>query len=92
MTNTTVGQRIRQHRKRLGLTQAELHKRMGSNTAGRSFLSKIEFDDRNVTASELVSLARIFSITTDELLGIKESKPANVQVFDTLQWSAPKSL
>lgn len=62
----TLGKRIAQHRKRLGLTQDALAERLGITAQA---ISKWENDQSCPDISMLPRLAEIFGITTDELLG-----------------------
>lgn len=63
----TLGKRIVQHRKELGLTQDQLAERLGVTAQA---VSKWENDLSCPDISMLPKLAEIFGITTDELLGI----------------------
>ena len=65
----TLGKRIAQHRKRLGLTQDALAEKLGITAQA---VSKWENDQSCPDITMLPRLAEIFGITTDELLG-KES-------------------
>ena len=62
----TLGKRIAQHRKRLGLTQDALAEKLGITAQA---VSKWENDLSCPDISMLPKLAEIFGITTDELLG-----------------------
>lgn len=74
MSMTTMGGRIKHHRKRLGMTQEQLAERMGVSAQA---VSKWENDLSCPDISILPLLAEVFGITTDELLG-KEAKTAEV--------------
>lgn len=63
----TLGKRIVQHRKRLGMTQDKLAERLGVTAQA---VSKWENDQACPDITTLPKLAEIFGITTDELLGI----------------------
>ena len=63
----TLGKRIVQHRKRLGMTQDRLAERLGVTAQA---VSKWENDQACPDITMLPKLAEIFGITTDELLGI----------------------
>ncbi len=62
----SLGKRIMQHRKALGLTQDQLAEKLGVTAQA---VSKWENDQSCPDISMLPKLAGIFSITTDELLG-----------------------
>ncbi len=63
----TLGKRIIENRKRLGLTQDKLAERLGVTAQA---VSKWENDQSCPDITTLPKLAEIFGITTDELLGI----------------------
>ena len=69
MSEMTLGKRIMQHRKRLGLTQEQLAERVGVSAQA---VSKWENDLSCPDISLLPVLAEIFGITVDELLGKEE--------------------
>ena len=73
MSEMTLGKRIMQHRKRLGLTQEQLAERVGVSAQA---VSKWENDLSCPDISLLPVLAEIFGVTVDELLGKEE--PAKV--------------
>lgn len=62
----TLGKRIVQHRKRLGLTQDQLAEKLGVTAQA---VSKWENDQSCPDISMVPKLAEIFGITTDALLG-----------------------
>lgn len=66
MTQKTLGERIKENRKRLGLTQDELARRMGVSAQA---VSKWENNLSCPDISILPELAEIFEISLDELLG-----------------------
>ncbi|MHB8836621.1 MAG: type II toxin-antitoxin system antitoxin SocA domain-containing protein [Candidatus Methylomirabilia bacterium] len=68
-----LGRRIKDFREQTGLSQEQLAVRVG---VLRSTLSQMENGDRKVTAEDLLRLARVFNIATDELLDVK--KPLRV--------------
>lgn len=76
----TLGKRIVQNRKRMGLTQDQLAERLGVTAQA---VSKWENDQSCPDITTLPKLAAIFGITTDELLG-HEPPPAvhEVEVVD----------
>ena len=66
MNNKTIGDRIKFHRKRLGMTQEQLAERMGVSAQA---VSKWENNLSCPDISVLPELAEIFDISVDELLG-----------------------
>ena len=69
MNYQTLGERIKYHRKRLGLTQEQLAERMGVSAQA---VSKWENNISCPDISILPELADLFGITVDELLGKEE--------------------
>lgn len=65
----TIGKRIAQNRKRLGLTQDALAEKLGVTAQA---VSKWENDQSCPDITTLPKLAEIFGITTDALLGVQE--------------------
>lgn len=66
-----LGKRIKEHRERLGLSQDELAKRCGHDTAkdnGRSWVYKIEKGINDVPVSELKQLSKALGVTCLELM------------------------
>lgn len=70
MSQNTVGERIKHHRKRLGLTQEQLAERLGVSAQA---VSKWENNLSCPDISILPELADIFGISVDELLGKGET-------------------
>lgn len=75
MSNHTLGERIKFHRKRIGLTQEQLAQRMGVSPQA---VSKWENNLSCPDISVLPELANLFGITVDELLGKQETVQAEV--------------
>ena len=69
----TLGKRIVQNRKRIGLTQDALAEKLGVTAQA---VSKWENDQSCPDITMLPKLAEIFETTTDALLGIKNDIPA----------------
>ena len=67
-----VGVRVEQRRKEIGMKQKELLSRLQTEgiEMNSSGLSKLEGQIRKVSDYELVALAKILSVSVDELLGI----------------------
>lgn len=77
----TLGKRIVQNRKRLGLTQDALAERLGVTAQA---VSKWENDQSCPDITTLPRLAEIFGITTDALLGLEPpAKEAELVTKDT---------
>ena len=76
----TLGKRIIENRKRLGLTQDRLAEQLGVTAQA---VSKWENDQSCPDITMLPKLAEIFGISTDELLGIKKVHEAEVVTEDT---------
>ena len=76
----TLGKRIMEHRKRLGLTQDQLAEKLGITAQA---ISKWENDLSCPDIGTLPKLADIFGISTDELLGVeKKAKVHEAEVVD----------
>ena len=73
----TMGKRISQNRKRLGLTQDALAEQLGVTAQA---VSKWENDQSCPDITMLPRLAEIFGITTDELLGLQNQKIYEAEV------------
>lgn len=71
METFTLGKRIAFHRKRMGMTQEQLAERVGVSPQA---VSKWEHDLSCPDISTLPTLAEIFGVTTDELLGNASAK------------------
>ena len=69
----TLGQRIQELRKGLGLSQEELGERMG---VSRQAISKWEGDQTIPELDNLIALSRLFGLTVGQLLGVEQPVPA----------------
>ncbi|WP_028844158.1 type II toxin-antitoxin system antitoxin SocA domain-containing protein [Thermodesulfovibrio thiophilus] len=67
--NRLIGEKIKKLRTMVGYTQLELAKKMG---VSRPTISQMENGEKKFTAEELISLSRIFNISVEQLLGLKE--------------------
>lgn len=76
----TLGKRIIENRKRLGLTQDRLAEQLGVTAQA---VSKWENDQSCPDITMLPKLAEIFGISTDALLGIEKVHEAEVLTEDT---------
>lgn len=75
MSQNTIGERIKHHRKRLGMTQEQLAERMGVTPQA---VSKWETNQSCPDISALPQLAELFGISVDELLGKEPAHRAEV--------------
>lgn len=98
MEHKTLGERIKYHRKRLGLTQEQLAERMRVSAQA---VSKWENNLSCPDISVLPELADVFDISLDELMGrsgssggiVHEAEPAEAEKEKgsfTWSWEAPK--
>ena len=71
------GDRVKEVRKRLGITQTELAARLQTEGVNieRDSVSRIEIGTRFVADYELVVLCKILNVSSDYLLGMKKRKP-----------------
>lgn len=69
MTVHTIGQRIAQERKRLGLSQEALGEKMG---VSRQAISKWESDGAVPEIDKLIALSKLFGVSVDWLLGMEK--------------------
>lgn len=67
---STIGNRIRNRREELGLSQDELGKRLGYKS--RSSINKIELDQRNLTQSKIKAIADALDTTPAYIMGWNE--------------------
>lgn len=65
----TFGQRVKERREELGMTQDELAKKMGYKS--RSSINKIEKDERNMKQSQIAQLASALNTDPAYLMGWK---------------------
>ncbi|MGM9537929.1 MAG: helix-turn-helix domain-containing protein [Candidatus Onthomonas sp.] len=72
----TLGQRIAEQRKKLGLSQEALGERLGLS---RQAVSKWEADAAIPEVDKLIALSKLFSVPVDWLLGVEESASARNQ-------------
>lgn len=81
----TIGESIRHHRKRLGLTQLELAERVGVSVQA---ISKWETNTGLPDIAMAVPLARVLGTTTDELLQYGQRRKEQERLWmETLQSS-----
>lgn len=72
MSDMTMGQRIAEQRKKLGLSQEALGEKVG---VSRQAISKWESDGAVPEIDKLISLSKLFSVCVGWLLGVEESTP-----------------
>ena len=63
----TMGEKIKDRRKALGMTQQELAEKIGFKT--RSHISLIEQGERNIPVNKIKELAKILDISPEYLVG-----------------------
>lgn len=68
-----IGQRIKQRREELGMSQEELAKKAGYKS--RSSINKIEVDGRGLPQSKIALIAKALDTTPSYLMGWKDIKP-----------------
>lgn len=85
MATPTLGERLRERRKSLGLTLAEVRDRSGLSLP---YISNLERDHGNPTLEALASLAKALATSVGELTGgvhpadgVTDTMPASLQTF-----------
>lgn len=73
----TTGQRIKQRRKELGLTQEELAKRLGNKT--RASVCTVEKDKEDLTTTRLSQYAEALETTPLYLMGLVDSPDLTIE-------------
>ena len=76
MDQMTMGQRIAQQRKILGLSQEGLGEKMG---VSRQAISKWESDGTMPEIDKLIALSKLFSVSVGWLLGVEENPPRQAE-------------
>ena len=71
MTDTTLGQRIAERRKLLGLSQESFGEKMG---VSRQAISKWEADTSTPDVEKLITMSKLFGVSVDWLLGTEEEE------------------
>lgn len=74
-----IGNRIKQRRVELGLTQEQLANRMGYKT--KSSINKIELGKNSVTASKVAAFAKALQTTPAFLMGWESSQDAAERLY-----------
>lgn len=76
----TTGERIRRRREELGMTQAELAKKIGYSSY--STIAKIESGDNNLKQSKIKAFADALETTPAYIMGWDEEEPQPVYYLD----------
>ncbi len=71
MPDRIVGTRIRQRRREIGMTQADLARAVGISA---SYLNLIEWNKRRIAGARLHEIARVLDISLDDLEGSAEGR------------------
>ena len=75
-----IGERIRQRREELGLSQSELARIVGYKS--RSSINKLEKDDKNgVSREQLYKIAQALKVTPSYLMGWEDEEVASLTAF-----------
>lgn len=75
-----IGERIRQRREELGLSQSELARIVGYKS--RSSINKLEKDDKNgVSREQLYKIAQALKVTPSYLMGWEDEEAAALTAF-----------
>ena len=69
----TFGQKVKNRRKELGMTQEELAER---TQLRQNYISRVECNKFEPTATVIMVLAKALTISADELLGMNDVKKA----------------
>lgn len=69
-----IGERIRERRESLGMTQSELARAVGYTS--RSTINKIERDGRGISQDKIVAIAKALKVTPSYLMGWEDEKAA----------------
>ena len=77
----TIGKRIRDRRKELGLTQEELAKRLGNSS--RASVCTVENDREDLTTTRISKFASALGVTPAYLMGWKENTDYLASIDDT---------
>lgn len=71
MPNTIIGTRIRQRRREIGITQAELAQKIGISP---SYLNLIEWNKRNIAGDRLRKISDTLGLSLDDLDGASDKR------------------
>lgn len=84
-----IGKRIKQLRIKEGLTQQQLADKMGGISA--STIGMYEQGRRNPDMERIIRFGEIFSVSTDNLLGVKEEINDATEIFAELKERVSKN-
>lgn len=79
MVEYTFGEKLKQLRKEMGLTQKQLADQLGVT---KSVVSFYELRERTPSPEVLVKLAGIFHVSADYLLGIEKTRSIDISGLD----------
>ena len=82
MTDTTLGQRIAERRKLLGLSQEAFGDKMG---VSRQAISKWESDAATPEIEKLIAMSKLFDVSIGWLLGTEEDPNSKAESFSEMQ-------
>lgn len=71
VNDKAIGKHLREIRRRRGLTQGELAEKLGLN---QPLVSQYERGGIRLSATLIAALAKVLRVSSDELLGLKQSK------------------
>ncbi|NQU83092.1 MAG: helix-turn-helix transcriptional regulator [Parcubacteria group bacterium] len=83
-TRKKIGENIKARREQLGLSQEELAKSVGKQTA--TYIAFIEKGERNITTVDLMAIAKQLGITVANLVG-EEKKQSGLTFREVLRAS-----
>ena len=72
-----LGERIVSIRNRKGITQVQLGERLGLT---QSVISRMESGEQRIHGEMIVTLANIFDVTTDEILGHQRKSTTSIEI------------
>ena len=77
MQEVMIGQKLREFRKKNGLTQSQLAKALGYS--GKSVISHIEKGDADMTYEKLALLLKIYKLDANEMFDLPKSRKRNIK-------------
>lgn len=87
MTDTTLGQRIAERRKLLGLSQEGFGEKMG---VSRQAISKWEADTSVPEVEKLIAISKLFGVSVGWLLGTEEEEAQPFQIAAAFRMPQPE--
>ena len=87
MTDTTLGQRIAERRKLLGLSQEGFGEKMG---VSRQAISKWEADTSVPEVEKLIAMSKLFGVSVGWLLGTEEEEEQPFQIAAAFRMPQPE--